>query len=63
MCGRYNILPQADWSDVYDYLGSAFAKQLAASPARYNIAPSEAVPIVIHDDTASPKLIDARLSA
>lgn len=60
MCGRYNILPQADWSDIYDYLGEVSARQLAVSPARYNITPSEAVPIVIHDRAASPALIDAR---
>ena len=60
MCGRYKILPQADWSEIYGYLGNSSAKQFDASPARYNIAPSEAVPIVIHDNTASPKLIDAR---
>ncbi len=60
MCGRYNILPKADWTDIYGYLGGASAKHLTATPARYNIAPSEAVPIVIHDGVAVPNLIDAR---
>lgn len=46
MCGRYNIIPSADaWISMFDLAVSARPMIEAIAPS-YNIAPSQAVPIV-----------------
>lgn len=60
MCGRYNILPNADWSAVEGQLDRQIAHSIRDVPARYNIAPSEMVPMIINDSEGHPSILDAR---
>jgi len=62
MCGRYAYVPDpAGWASVAALLGEPVAAALKATKARYNIAPSATVPIVIHDrGTGGPGVVEAR---
>lgn len=61
MCGRYNLIPDASaWADLGAVLGQLVAEQLNAIPPRYNISPTQAVPIIVEGDDGTAQLIDAR---
>ncbi len=61
MCGRYNILPdERAWANAAVHLGQVVSHALSASPARYNIAPTQLVPIVISGDGGEPVVREAR---
>lgn len=61
MCGRYNIVPDVHaWADVAAVLGEVIREALQQLPARYNIAPTQTVPIVIPDEQGQPRLVEAR---
>ncbi|WP_029922580.1 SOS response-associated peptidase [Nevskia soli] len=62
MCGRFALVPSSvAWAPIRAILGDAVADVLIAQKARYNIAPSATVPIVIHDRTLNaPGVIEAR---
>lgn len=61
MCGRYNIIPDAKaWVDVSTILGGLIAEAIRDQKARYNIAPTQLVPIVIGDGRGGSDLVQAR---
>lgn len=61
MCGRYNIIPDAKaWVDAINILGEALVAELKAQKARYNVAPTQMVPIVVSDGAKGSMLIQAR---
>lgn len=61
MCGRYNLVPDAAaWADLGEVLGSIVAEELSRIPARYNVAPTQTVPIIVEADDGTAQLIDAR---
>ena len=50
MCGRYAIVPRkSSWAPIEDVLGPDLLEALRAMEARYNVAPSQAVPIIYKD--------------
>ncbi|MDB5977120.1 MAG: response-associated peptidase [Nevskia sp.] len=62
MCGRFALVPSSiAWAPIRAILGDAVADVLIAQKARYNIAPSATVPIVVHDRAINaPGVIEAR---
>jgi len=61
MCGRYSIIPSAEaWADLAEVLGEEIASTLRAGPARYNVAPTQLVPIIVAGDDGAPTLVQAR---
>lgn len=61
MCGRYSILPDAQaWADLGAVFGQVLAEQLNALPPRYNIAPTQTVPIIVESEDGTPVILDAR---
>lgn len=62
MCGRFAYVPSPEaWAPIRDHLGQAVGDALRAAKARYNIAPSTSVPIVIQDrQSGQPITVDAR---
>lgn len=61
MCGRYSIIPSAEaWADLAEVLGEEIASALRAGPARYNVAPTQLVPIIVAGEDGAPTLIQAR---
>lgn len=61
MCGRYNIIPNAEaWTDAFRVLGEVIAAELKALPTLYNIAPTQALPIVVAGEDGRPALVRAR---
>lgn len=61
MCGRYSILPDAQaWADLGAVFGEMLASQLNALPPRYNVAPTQTVPIIVESDDGTPVILDAR---
>ncbi len=62
MCGRYAYVPDANgWAPILEILGEPVAVALQATKARYNIAPSATVPIVVHDRAAGgARVVEAR---
>lgn len=51
MCGRYAIAPTSGdaWATMGDILGKDIELMLAEQKARYNIAPSTQIPIIVQD--------------
>lgn len=61
MCGRYNLIPdERAWADVGAILGEEILALLLAIRPRYNISPTQTVPIIVMDDDGKPRLIEAR---
>ena len=61
MCGRYNLIPEAGaWADVGDILGNDILAQLLAIEPRYNVTPTQTVPIIVMGEEGKPVLIEAR---
>jgi len=61
MCGRYTILPDAQaWADLAAVLGEAVAEPLRDLPPRYNVTPTERVPIIVLGENGTPIALDAR---
>lgn len=61
MCGRYNLIPDgAAWGAVDEIFGAEIAQQLREIATRYNVAPTQMVPIIVMDDSGKPALIEAR---
>jgi putative SOS response-associated peptidase YedK len=60
MCSRYAFVPEpAAWADFRAVLAEV-ADELLALPPRPKLAPTDAVPIVIQQPGAPPRLISAR---
>lgn len=61
MCGRYNIIPDASaWADVGELLSPEILEALRALAPRYNVAPTQTLPIIVMGDEGRPVLIEAR---
>ena len=61
MCGRYNIIPDAKaWADVAQVLGEILANELKELPTRYNVAPTQNVPIIVTGPHGGEQVIQAR---
>lgn len=61
MCGRYTLIPNPQaWADVGEVLGASILEALQAMPPRYNVAPTQAVPIIVVDASGPPQLLQAR---
>lgn len=62
MCGRYAIVPRKDaWAPAEALFGPALLQSLIELDARYNVAPSQQVPVIamVPDDTP-PVVLGAR---
>lgn len=60
MCSRYAFVPEpAAWADFHAVLAE-IADELLALPPRPKLAPTDAVPIVIQQPGAPPRLVSAR---
>jgi putative SOS response-associated peptidase YedK len=61
MCGRYNLIPdETAWADVGTLLGEDILAALLAIRPRYNVSPTQTVPIIIMGEEGRPTLVEAR---
>ncbi len=61
MCGRYNLIPEEGaWADVGELLGNDILAALLAIRPRYNISPTQTVPVIVMGEDDKPVLIQAR---
>jgi putative SOS response-associated peptidase YedK len=62
MCGRYAYVPTLDaWARFGDVLGPEVADALKITGAQYNIAPTDKVPIIVHDRrSGGRRVVEAR---
>jgi putative SOS response-associated peptidase YedK len=47
-------------ADVGEVLGASILEALRTMPPRYNVAPTQAVPIIVVDRSGPPQLLQAR---
>jgi putative SOS response-associated peptidase YedK len=49
MCGRYTLIRLADFTDMFPWIRPPETRDGASLPARYNIAPTQPIPVVPND--------------
>jgi putative SOS response-associated peptidase YedK len=61
VCGRYNLIPEEGaWADVGAILGEEILALLLAMEPRYNISPTQTIPIIVMGQERKPILIESR---
>lgn len=61
MCGRYNLIPDAEaWADVGAILSTDIQAALQSMTPRYNVAPTQTVPIIVAGEDGKSVMLEAR---
>lgn len=61
MCGRYNLIPEGSaWGPLDEIFGSHLSMELRSIEPRYNVAPTQMIPIIVENESGIPVITEAR---